>query len=188
MIQADIDIDIKPGLERSEFGIRAIQYDSEKKAIRVHPSGIYVNEGMPIDPETGFASIDYEEAEARGFIKVDLLNNSVYSRFNSKEEVLDCLNREPDWDKLKDYNFVVTLPHIGRHYDLVAKIVPKSLDDLADILALIRPGKQHLVESYLKNKEQTRKNLYRRSTTGMWFRKSHAFAYAAMIVVVMNKC
>lgn len=185
-MKADIDIDVKPGLDKALYGVRAIQYDPEKKTIIVHPSGIYVDCGMPVDEETGCASIDYKGAEERGFVKIDLLNNSVYDGFRSKEEMSACL-KDPDWEQLKDPLFVAKLPHIGNHFDLVVKVEPKSIEDLADILALIRPGKRHLIDQYLDHKERTRKNLYRRPTTGMWFKKSHSFGYAAMIIISMNR-
>ena len=38
-----------------------------------HNTGIYVT-GIPQDPFTGRASIDYESAETRGYTKLDFLN------------------------------------------------------------------------------------------------------------------
>ena len=35
--------------------------------------------------------------------------------------------------------------HVGNHYDIVKQHMPKSIEQLAMILAMIRPGKRYLV-------------------------------------------
>jgi hypothetical protein len=40
---------------------------------------------------------------------------------------------------------VEQLPHVHKHYDTVQSIAPKSIEDLAVVLALVRPGKKHLI-------------------------------------------
>ena len=183
----DVDIDVKNTTTKSKYGVRAIIYDEDKQEIQVHPSGVYLDSDMPIDPETGYASIDYKDADERGFFKVDLLNVSVYDGFKSKKEVMEHL-KEPDWDRLNDPDFVSKLPHIGKYFDLVSRVQPKSIEALADVIALIRPGKKHLIEPYLKNPVQTRKMLYKRPGNNQyWFKKSHSIGYAHLIVVAMNK-
>lgn len=182
----DVDIDVKSHTEKDRYGVRAIIYDSETLAVRPHPSGYFVECAMPVDGMTGNAALDYKDAEERGFIKVDILTNSAYDGFNSKQDVLNALDAEPDWDSLKDPEFVAQLPHIADHFDVVEQVSPQSIDDLADVLALIRPGKMHLLSDYLENKALVRQNLYRRPKTGMFFKKSHSYSYAAMIICVMN--
>lgn len=183
----DIDVDVKSHTDKSKYGIRAMIYDSEKKQIRPHPSGYYINDNIPVDKESELASLDFKDAEERGFQKIDLLTNSSYDMFESKEEILESLNKEPDWSLLKDEKFVKTLPHIANHFELVSIIEPTSIQELADTLALMRPGKQHLIDSYLENPDRTRPNLYRKPKKGFRFKKSHAIAYACMIVCIMNK-
>lgn len=183
----DIDIDVKSHTVKDQYGVRAMIYDPEKKQIRPHPSGYYVKDNIPVDPESGLASIDFKDAEQKGFQKIDLLTNSSYDMFESKQEILDTLNKEPDWSLLKDEKFVRTLPHIANHFELVSIIEPKSIQELADTLALMRPGKQHLIDSYLEDPDKTRPNLYRKPKKGFRFKRSHAVAYACMIVCVMNK-
>lgn len=183
----DIDIDVKSHTDKDKYGVRAIIYDPEKKEVRPHPSGYYYDDNIPVDKITGNASIDHKEAESLGYQKVDLLTNTAYDSFKTKQEVLDCINREPDWNLLKDESFVKHLPHIGNHFDLVNQISPISIDELADVLALIRPGKKHLLEAYLKNKERTRLNLYRKPKKGFYFKRSHSIAYSIQIVCLMNK-
>ncbi len=189
MVGFDVDIDLPSHTNKDRYGVKAIQYIPEKKIIKPHNSGYYYNSGMPIDKITGFAAIEYKEAEKAGFIKIDLLTNTSYDVFLNKQELIESLNKEPDWGLLKDKRFVEKLPHISRHFDIINELKPNSISDLADILALIRPGKDHLLSNYKKDKQATRTNLYRKpNKSGVYyFKKSHAIATAAMIVCVMNK-
>jgi hypothetical protein len=183
----DIDIDVQPNTKKENYGVRAIIYDESNNTIRPHPSGFYCYTNMPIDRETGMASIDYKEAENIGYIKIDLLTNTSYAGFNSKQEVLDSIDREPNWTLLNDESFVGKLPHLASHFEIVNEVSPTSIIELSDVLALIRPGKIHLIESYLKNKINVRSNLYRKPTNGKYyFKKSHSIAYALQIVSIMN--
>jgi len=185
----DVDIDMPSHTNKDKYGVKAIQYIPEKKTIKTHNSGRYYNSSIPVDNVTGYAAIDYKDAEKAGFIKIDLLTNTSYDMFHSKEQLIENLNKEPDWDLLMDKQFVEKLPHISRHFDIINDLKPKSVDDLSDILALIRPGKEHLLNSYKRNKTTTRTNLYRKpkSSDAYYFKKSHAIATASMIVCVMNK-
>lgn len=96
---------------------------------------------------------------------------------------------KPDFSLLQVETICTKLPHIGNHYDMVKELKPSTISELADLLALMRPGKIHLIEDYANpNKKGTViKNLYRESVNGMYFKKSHAIGYAVMIVTVMNK-
>lgn len=184
---ADIDIDVKSHTKKENYGIKAIRYDPEMKNIQNHPSGIYVDTNMPIDKITNNAAIDYKNAEELGFIKIDILTNTYYDCFNSKQEILDAMNQEPNWDLLNDEKFITILPQINKQVELVKLLSPRSIEDLADCIALLRPGKQHLIQRYINDKQEIRKHLYKRPPTGMYFKKSHAIAYAIQIVCLMNK-
>lgn len=191
----DVDIDVKSGTKKDAIGVRSFVYNKEKMKLIPHPSGYFlpsehlVTNDVPIDPETGLASIESKEGESYGFFKVDLLTNTSYDNFKSKKEVLDSMDFENfDWDVFLDKEVVETLPHIGQHFSLVRQLQPQSVEDLADILALIRPGKIELLDDYIENKERTRKRLYKRpSNGGMYFKKSHSVSYAVMILVTLNK-
>jgi hypothetical protein len=186
MSKFDVDIDVPGHTDKEKFGVRGIIYDRDHKRIQPHPSAHYLDTNIPVDGITGMAAIDYEEAEELGYIKVDLLTNTAYNRFKSKEEVLEALNREPDWDMFLNPKVVEKLPHLARWGEILEELRPRSIEDLADILALIRPGKSGLIHEYKKNKEKVRKILYSKPKKGMYFKKSHAIAYAAMIVCVLN--
>jgi len=152
-----------------------------------HPSGIYINQSIPIDKETGDrAAIPYKEAEELGYIKVDILSNSYYSWFSSKDELLSFIDKPMDWSILLDEKIIRHLPHIAKHKKLVDKIRPESIEELADLLALIRPGKARLVEKYINSPENVRKELYN-PDDAYYFKKSHAIALAILITVVAKK-
>lgn len=186
MFAADIDIDVAPGTKREQYGVRAIIYDGEKQHIKPHPSGHYVECGMPKDVFTGQATIDYETAEAWGFNKVDLLINSSYGMFTSKDEVRKLVAKEPDWTLLELDEYLECMPQIYNARTIIRDIKPKSIEDLADVLALMRPGKIELLETYKKDKAFAREMLYTK-TTKVYFKRSHAIAYASMLVCFLNK-
>jgi Bacterial DNA polymerase III alpha subunit finger domain len=183
----DIDIDVTPHTDKGKYGVRAIIHIEEARKIKSHPSGHYVDSNIPVDGVTGMAAIDHKVSDDLGFTKIDLLTNTSYNMFESKQEVIDNLNKKPDWNLLLDPKFIKGLPQIANHMELLREVKPKSIDELADVLALMRPGKMHLLESYLNNREKVRSNLYRKPKNGFIFKRSHAIAYAGLIVCVMNK-
>ena len=183
----DVDIDIQAHVDKTQFGVRAIQYNEREEIITNHV-GVYINSNMPIDQSTGNAAIDYETAEKLGFIKIDLITNNSCNLFDSKEDLLNCINTEPNWDLFQDQNVVEKLPQIHRQFDIISSLNIKNINDLADAIALIRPGKIHLKDSYIKNKEKVRENLFRKPNNGLpYYKKSHAYAYATLIIAVLNK-
>lgn len=184
----DVDIDVQTNLDRTKYGTRAMVYNQDSERILPHPSGVYL-EKVPIDHLTGFSAFDYKYGSEHGFLKIDILNNTVYDKFSSKEEVLEVMEEEPDWSLLDDATIVSKLPHIGKHFDLVEKLQPRSIEDLADLLALIRPAKVGLIDAYIQNKKLVRRNLYLRPANeeSNYFKKSHAISYAYMIVCALSK-
>jgi hypothetical protein len=185
--QWDIDIDVKSGLDRSVYGTRAMVYNEEHESLSIHPSGVYLDI-VPIDKVMGICSFDHHYGDEYGFIKIDLLTNTSYDRFMSKEEVREMSEKEPNWRLLKDKKIVSRLPHISNHFDFIQSLDITSVDDLADALALIRPGKTHLIDGYLDNKKSVRRQLYLRPTNNQaFFKKAHAYSYAVMIATILNK-
>lgn len=183
----DIDIDVNSDTDKSLFGIRAMVYNKETQKVIPHPSGVHITP-IPVDGMTGHSAIDHELADQLGYIKVDILTNTSYNIFNSKKEILQFSEKEPDWSLFRNENIVKKLPHIGNHFDVVSQVEPQSIEELADVLAIIRPGKRHLLESYLRDKNSVRRELYKRSANGKaYFKKSHAISYAVMIVTVLNR-
>jgi hypothetical protein len=182
----DVDIDTTTKTDKTLYGIPAMIYNEEQERISPHPSGVYL-EDVPIDTMTGLCAFDYKYGDANGFMKVDILHNSVYDIFKSKEEVSTAVGNDIDWSLLEDESVVKTLPHLAKHFDTVKKLKPRSVEDLADVLALIRPGKIHLPQDYIRDKEKVRRFLYKRPSSGIYFKKSHAISYAMMIKAYIYK-
>ena len=91
---------------------------------------------------------------------------------------------EPDWSMLTNKKIVDELFHLNGHFDIVAKLQPKTIEQLAAVLAIIRPAKRHLVNKYWTD---IVKEVWVKPKDGSYFfKKSHAVAYAQAIVVQMN--
>ena len=91
---------------------------------------------------------------------------------------------EPYWDILKDPKIVEKLFHLNGHFDIVKKLEPKNIEQLAAVLAIIRPAKRNLM---YKDWIDILKEVWIKPKDGSYFfKKSHAIAYAHAIVVQMN--
>lgn len=151
--------------------------------IRKHPTGVYITE-IPYDPVNNMSSLHYEEAEQRGYFKLDLLNVHVYNKVKSEKHLIELM-REPNWNNLNNKEFVENLIHLGNQYDALKKM-PEPIDSiprLAMFLAVIRPAKRHLIGKLWK---EINLSVWDKDHTGYSFKKSHAVAYAQLVVVHMN--
>ena len=148
-----------------------------------HKTGVYFH-AVPEHPVTGHSSLDYKKAEDRGYFKIDCLNVSIYKNVKSEQELVELMIQEPDWDMLKDATIVEQLFHLNGHFNIVNKLEPKTIEQLAAVLAIIRPAKRHLM---YKDWLDILKDVWVKPTDGSYFfKKSHAIAYAQAIVVQMN--
>ena len=151
--------------------------------IEKHKTGVYFH-NIPTDPVSSYSSIDYKRAEDRGYFKIDCLNVNIYKAVESEEELVRLMIEEPDWTMLKDKTIVDQLFHLNGHYDIVSKLEPKNIEQLAAVLAIIRPAKRNLMYKYWK---EILKEVWIKPKDGSYFfKKSHAVAYAQAIVVQMN--
>jgi DNA polymerase III alpha subunit len=182
----DIDIDLKTNFDPRKIFANAIPASrvNEDELVK-HPCGVYF-QTIPVDPITELAAIPYEEAEVMGYFKIDFLHLSALDHFNSKDEIRALIAKQPDWTLLLNEEHVSKMFQINKRADLLAKVRPTSVQELADCIALIRPGKKHLLEQYLRNKEQTRKELYKKTEDGYSFKRSHAISYALTIVLQLH--
>ena len=181
--RSDIDIDFpdrESALQHLQHHPAGIVRDGN---LIKHNSGIYVT-AIPTDPFTGIASIDYKTAEERGYMKLDLLNVSLYTQITSEHHLKKLMAQEPAWDRLYDPEFCARLIHIGNHYDLLLKCpeAVNSIPRLSMFLALIRPGKRHLVGKTWAEIAET----VWAATEGYSFKRSHSVAYSHLVVVHMN--
>ena len=179
----DIDIDL---LDRDKalVIIRHVPASIYKESkITKHNPGIYA-QNIPVDPVTKYASLDYEVADKLGYFKIDFLNVSAYEGVRDEQHLIELMYTQPDWSMLQNKDIVSKLFHISDHYPLVNKLKPQSIDELAAVLAIIRPAKRQLM---YKDWVEIMKEVWIKPTDGSYFfKKSHAVAYAQAIVVQMN--
>ena len=179
----DIDIDFADRNKILDIIQHVPATISEKGVNRKHNTGVY-SSSIPVNPLTGCASIEYKEAEKRGYFKIDFLNVGIYKDVQSEEHLSKLLNKEPLWDLLLEDEFTNNLFHVNGHGAILRQMKPKSIEELAAVLAVIRPAKRYLIGSdwSLVKKEVWLKP----EGDEYFFKKAHAIAYAAAIVVQMN--
>ena len=148
-----------------------------------HNTGVYATD-IPVDPFSGSASLDYTDAEDRGYMKLDFLNVHVYKQVKSEEHLIKLM-QEPDWSKLYDSSICAQLIHINNHYDTLLKMPEKvdSIPRLAMFLAVIRPAKRHLIGRTWKEVAAT---VWDKVEGEYAFKRSHSVAYAQLVVVNLN--
>lgn len=181
--QSDVDIDfanrddILQHIQHIPAAMRNVN------PIRKHATGIHVTE-VPYDAVNDIANIDYTEAENRGYFKLDLLNVHIYNQVRDEQHLISLM-REPNWAMLTLSSFVEQLIHLGNHFQSMQKMPEpiNSIPRLAMFLAIIRPGKKHLIGLPWK---EVAKTVWDKDSEGYTFKKSHAIAYANLVVVHMN--
>lgn len=181
----DVDIDLQTSFKPTTLfpWTRASMVKNDE--LRPHPCGVYA-QNVPVDTVTGLAAIPYKEAEDAGYMKIDFLHLGMYDHFQSREEIEQLLLVEPDWGLLLVPSVQKKLFQLSNHGDVLDEIKPKSIDQLADVLALIRPGKKKLAKLYHSHREKTRNILYSKDESGYSFKKSHAIAYSMVIVLQLH--
>jgi DNA polymerase III alpha subunit len=151
--------------------------------IKKHNTGAYCHK-IPVNPLTGQASIDYKTAEERGYFKIDFLNVSMYQGVKNEQHLIQLMSQEPLWDLLEQDDFVNLLFHVNGHGNILRQMKPRSVEQLAAVLAIIRPAKRHLIG---KDWNEVMAEVWVKPTNDdYYFKKSHAHAYAMAIVVQIN--
>ena len=178
----DIDIDLK----NREDVLSKLQHISASiitNTVKKHNTGVYFH-NIPHDPSTNLSTISYKEAEDLGYFKIDLLNVNIYEHVKNEAHLNTLLKRVPDWDLLVHKEIVQQLFHIHDHYDIVAQMQPRSIDQLAMVLAIIRPAKRNLLgQQWLTIEKQI---WLKPNDNSYYFKKSHAISYAYAIIVQLN--
>jgi hypothetical protein len=150
-----------------------------------HNTGLYFQD-IPVNPLTGLAAFPYKLAEELGFLKIDLLSAPYpYEGVDSMDELRALLVEPIDWSWFKVPEFVATLFQFDGMVnadltvgEVVAYYEPQSIDDLACLVAIIRPGKKHLIGEPW---ETVRAQIWDKEGRGHQFKKSHAVAYALAV-------
>jgi DNA polymerase III alpha subunit len=179
----DIDIDFFDRTTILSKLTHRIAMRKQNNQMLKHNTGIYF-QNIPYDPFSNLSTIDYETADQRGYFKIDFLNVSMYEGVRNEEHLVSLLNTEPLWDLLEHEEVVNQLFHINNHFDIVKKLKPKSIEQLAAVLAIIRPAKRYLID---RGWDDIFEEVWKRPEEDLYFfKKSHAIAYAAAIVVQLN--
>lgn len=183
----DVDIDFQTDFDPLDYFKNAVRASRVQDGeLKKHNAGAYL-QTIPVDKMTGFAAIPYTEAQELGYFKIDFLHLSFLDHFNSKEEIRVLLKKEPDWILLQSPDVVSRLFQLHNHFELVVRVKPKSVQELADCIALIRPGKRYLLDAYIKNRIAVRPELYRKPDDGRaYYKKPHSIAYALTIVLQLH--
>ena len=151
-----------------------------------HNTGVYCH-SIPYNPLTDTASIDYKSAEERGYFKIDFLNVSAYNGVKDESHLVELLNTEPLWDLLYEKDVCDQLFHVNGYHNLLAELKPKSILELATVLAMIRPGKKHLIPVCKeKGFQAVNDEIWTKTEDAYFFKKAHAISYASVIVVQLN--
>lgn len=179
----DIDIDFYDRSQALKVFQHTIASRDDHGTLKPHNTGIYVT-AIPTDVRNNLSTIDYKIAEDRGYFKIDFLNVSIYQGIKSETHLKQLMETEPIWDLLLDDSFNGLLFHVNGHGAILREMKPTNIEQLAAVLAMIRPAKRHLIG---KDWNSVMKEIWIKPTNDeYYFKKSHAVAYAMAIVVQMN--
>jgi len=179
----DIDIDFADREQILKLVVHTAAMQKEGTKERKHNTGVYFHH-VPTNPFTGLSTIDYKQAENIGWFKIDLLNVGIYSNFASNEQIDELLDKEPMWELLEHKEVIQQLFHIHNHSDTVIRMKPRSIEQLAMVLAVIRPGKKHLIG---RSWSEIEKEVWTKTEDVYSFKKSHAIGYSAAIALQLNQ-
>ena len=180
--KTDIDIDVKDRdvlLEKLKHIPASIIQNGE---IKKHNTGVYFTD-IPVHPFTNTANIDYKQAEDRGYFKVDFLNVSIYEKVKNEKHLIELMTKQPMWQLLEAKDFSDQVFHLNGHSTILQKLKPTSIEQLAAVLAIIRPSNTYLIN---KSWDEIMKEVWVKPKEGYFFKKSHATSYAVAVVVHMN--
>ncbi len=155
----------------------------ENSTFKKHNTGVYCH-AIPYNPLTDTSSIEYKKAEDRGYFKIDFLNVGIYKDIRDEAHLKTLMEAEPLWDLLEQDDFNNLLFHVNGHGSILRQMKPKSILQLAAVLAMIRPAKRHLIGTDWTTVMTT---IWTKPEDGeYYFKKAHAVAYAMAVVVQMN--
>jgi hypothetical protein len=179
----DIDIDIADRDELLKF-IKHIPASIHKgETVTKHNTGVYL-QSVPWDWTKNLCTLDYEQAEDAGYFKIDVLNVHLYKQVKDEGHLNRLLATEPLWELLEHEDIVDQLTHLNGNYDVVSRLKPRSILELAACLAIIRPSKRYLLG---KDWATILSEVWTAPSDGSYyFKKAHALAYAHLVVVHMN--
>ena len=183
-IDTDVDIDCF-GRDEILKGVECIygRIDRADDKFEKHPTGVYF-QNLPRDPTTNITTVDHRIANEYGYFKIDFLNVNMYEHVRDEAHLLELIDKEPPWDFFEYEEITDQLFHLKGHHNLLIKYKPQSVEDLAMILAIIRPAKAYLQSA---GWDKIRKEVWvKAKDEGYGFKKAHGIAYSLAICVNLN--
>lgn len=184
-VTTDVDIDC---IRREEIlaGIEHIcgRIDRPNGDVDKHLTGVYF-QNIPRNPLTNVSLIDHRVSGEYGYFKIDFLNVNLYDGVRDEDHLLELLDKEPPWDFFEYQEITDKLFHLKNYSHLLCKFKPQSIEDLAMILAIIRPSKAYLQK---EGWDKVRKEVWIKDpeSTEYQFKRGHGIAYSLAIIVNLN--
>ena len=148
-----------------------------------HNTGVYFH-SVPVDAAKNISAVPYDRANELDYFKIDFLNVGIYKGIRNEDHLIELMNKDPLWDLLEQEDFVNLLFHVNGHSKILKIMTPRTVEELAAVLAVIRPAKRHLIG---RSWEEVLREVWKKPEGDeYYFKKSHATAYAVAIVVQMN--
>jgi len=179
-VNFDIDIDFA---DRSSILSHIPGISAKLQNGNAHNTGVYFSK-VPTGHD-GLATLDYKKAEDLGYMKLDLLNVSIYQHVRSETHLNNLMKKDPNWQRLwQDPEFCKQVSHVGNYHSLLHSMKPDSIPRMAMFLSVIRPAKKHLQHRPWKEIAET---VWQDPEDGSYFyKKSHSISYAALVAVHIN--
>lgn len=182
-VDTDVDIDVY-GRDEILAGLECVfgRIDRTPSKVEKHPTGVYF-QNIPRNPVTNISTLDYKLASEYGYFKIDFLNVNMYEGIRDEAHLKELLNREPLWEFFELEEITDKLFHLHGYSRLLKKYKPKSVEDLAMILAIIRPSKAYLQQA---DWDKIREEVWLKTDDAYTFKRSHSISYALAIIVNLN--
>lgn len=195
----DVDLDVgdrEAALAALSDITIASQLVSDESKLVEHKTGLYL-QNIPTDPLEGWATYPYDIAEDLGYYKIDVIPFKVYEGVESEAHLAELLahaeSEDFDWLRFLDGKYYshpntdLRVTHLANHMDVVEQYPPQSVEDVAILIALIRPRKKYLIgEPWEVVKDKIWKKLPEEDSDkkgNYFFKKSHAVAFALVILI-----
>jgi hypothetical protein len=179
----DIDIDFfnRDSALKCLKHIAASRIDGDQSV--KHNTGVYFH-SVPIDAEKNISAVPFDRADELDYFKIDFLNVNIYKGVRDENHLKELMEQEPLWDLLEQEDFVNLLFHVNGHSKILKIMTPRTVEQLAAVLAVIRPAKRYLIG---RPWGEVLQEVWTKPVGDeYYFKKSHATAYAVAIVVQMN--
>ena len=175
----DIDLDFA----NRNSALQLVKHVPARLKNKKHNTGVYTHR-VPVDPMTGYCTIDHKKADETGYFKLDVLNVSIYKDIRDNDHLSQLMEKDPLWQLLEHKDFVDKVFHLSGHHSLLMQLKPTSIEQLAATLAIIRPAKRYLAN---QSWETILQEVWKKPTGDeYYFKKAHAISYAVACVVHIN--